>query len=158
MSWIIDKKALTRACRVMGLKSPVFVVMDAGLENCSGMFSSDCYEYEYEGRLIERHLIRILPSLSMREATKTLWHELTHCQQAEKHGWDWEPIYEEEALAVGADIHATRLFTRKEKERYVQIGFEAEAYTMEEKYQHRRLVKRTAKINLNIGLWVLPPY
>lgn len=72
----IDQKALKDAIAILGLKLPVRVRQHARVGNTNGNYRHG----------VTHHNIMIKSYLTPEQASKTLWHELTHAQQAERAG------------------------------------------------------------------------
>lgn len=73
-AWTYDRASIERAIAELGLARPVRIYMSNGR---GGRRKSGLY------RDAREHLIGVRRSLSVREASRTLWHELEHARQEE---------------------------------------------------------------------------
>lgn len=77
--WRVDDDALERACTVLGVRRPV-TVLATSQRHTSG---------RYLGMRGGRHRITLRARLTVVEASRTLWHELTHALQRERYSCDF---------------------------------------------------------------------
>lgn len=77
--WRVDEAALERACATLGVRRPVTVLAT------SQRFTSGRYLGVRDGR----HRITLRARLTVVEASRTLWHELTHALQRERYSCDF---------------------------------------------------------------------
>lgn len=86
MAWEVDRIALKRACEVLGITSPVHV------KRSPGRSLAGAYHGRKLGALVHRHCdpvqsyhcITVSAVLHPNDASRTLWHELTHAAQSER--------------------------------------------------------------------------
>ena len=84
--WEVDRVALAKACDYLGLTLPVYV------KRSNGRRRLGAYHGRSIGALIHRnliptqsyHRITVAAVNSPEDASRTLWHELTHAAQAER--------------------------------------------------------------------------
>lgn len=88
----IDNAAVRDACELLGIGLPVDVRFSGRVGPTNG-------SHAFDG---ERHRIMLKSYLTPEQATRTLWHELTHAMQAERAG---------SVLAWGAFSRAQRSYS-----------------------------------------------
>jgi hypothetical protein len=119
-AWEIIPENLAEAVRVLGLQHPVRVHRSP-MRKWLGRYTrlNDAGE----------HVIKIASNLRSDWASKTLWHELKHAQQAERCGADqFDREYDMQLASAGLPQIATlRLRSDAEKATYLNIPFEREA-------------------------------
>lgn len=86
MAWEVDRVALAKACQALGITAPVHV------KRSPGRSLNGAYHGKRLGALVHRHCepttayhcITVSAVLHPNDASRTLWHELTHAAQAER--------------------------------------------------------------------------
>ena len=123
--WDIDREALSRACKAIGLKHPVKIRITAQ-KRTSGQYLGLCFQRRSPTRA---HQISMSTYLSTEDAGKTLWHELTHALQRERYrsGALFCEAYE---ASLSESLSTSRRETRK-PEGYDESPFEQEAAAAE---------------------------
>ena len=114
----IDTRALEEAKRQFGLKRPVKIRLHGRVGGTNG-------NHSWEGTY---HNVMLKWYRSAEEANETLWHELTHCRQAE------------ECMARGGDWH---YYSRQQKKNYSykHRPIEIEARQVARSMRHIMLVR-----------------
>lgn len=83
MPWEVDRAAVKRACDILGITDPVYV------KRSPGKSTRGRYHGRYMGAKLHRlcdpaqdyHYITIAANATAEDASRTLWHELTHAAQ-----------------------------------------------------------------------------
>lgn len=80
----IDRQALAEAKRLLGITKPLDIRQTSRHGSQNG-------NHQFDGL---KHRIMVKSYLTPDEATSTLWHELTHCRQAEQAGgrMEWREV------------------------------------------------------------------
>jgi hypothetical protein len=124
--WLFDMEAIREAAALLGLKHPVLVAVSdttrlSGSHRTKGPISARGERFDFH------HQITVGRTLSFREASATIWHELTHAMQRERDGESFEVQYRQESIEAG----------------YQGNRYEREARAMEVMAEDLDLVKET---------------
>jgi hypothetical protein len=135
-AWDIDREALSRACKAIGLKHSVKIRITAQ-KRTSGQYLGLCFQRRTAGK--RAHEISISTYLSTKDAGKTLWHELTHALQRERYrsGALFCEAYE---ASLSESLSTSRRETRK-PDGYDESPFEQEAAGAESRNKNNPLCR-----------------
>lgn len=140
----IDENAVRDAAAWLGLKQPVYVQISAALYRSWGYYAGPKWQPvgARRRRWDSPHHVIVLSSHSLPErASQTLWHELAHALQSERHGHlEFLRLYSREAEAL--NVISARARQGNGFARYRSISFEREAQDHEPLAETNPLVQK----------------
>ncbi len=133
--WAIDYEAVERAKDTLEIELPTYFYIRK-----MKYWSGGCTHVPDEFDNLSYHVITIDSILDRKEASKCIWHELTHAWQCESLGqfmydWTWHQHCRE--LGIETSGGRAKVYTPE----YDLLPLEQEAAANEIKYNRRKLTK-----------------
>jgi hypothetical protein len=134
-TWAFDFEAIAEAARELGIERPIVVgIVEAGGRTQTTHGAHRVKTMIHDGTTGPVHSVTVRRTCTAEQASQTLWHELAHAMQAERHG-DPHTFYAAYAREGGAGSYGTA---------YERNPYEVEARSFEANAERLALVKALA--------------